>query len=412
MTESKKRIPKRRFKEFCNTEDWEQCKLSKVINDIADGPFGSNLKTVHYTDAREARIIQLSNIGERGWQDENVRYTTFVHAKEIKRCIVQENELVMAKMMPAGQTIERPNADKMYVLSSDAVRIKLNDILVDSKFFVYMTKCNYFLDQINNDSQGSTRTRTSISKIKEMLISIPILQEQKKIGAFISSLDNLITLHQRKLDKMKSVKKAYLYEMFPVKGEKKPKRRFKGFTEDWVQYKLGELGSVSMCKRVFKDQTNSEGDVPFYKIGTFGFEPDAYISKDLFEEYKSKFSYPKNGSILISASGSIGRTVVFCGEDEYFQDSNIIWLEHNNRVIDPFLKHVYSIIEWSGIEGTTIKRLYNDNVLKTEIMLPSVEEQKAISSCFDKLDNQIALHQQKLTKLKKLKQAYLNEMFI
>lgn len=96
-----------------NNFSWEQRKLSELINDIADGPFGSNLKTIHYTDETEARIIQLSNIGESGWQDENVRYTTVEHAKEIKRCIVHENELIMAKMMPAGLTIERPNADKM-----------------------------------------------------------------------------------------------------------------------------------------------------------------------------------------------------------------------------------------------------------------------------------------------------------
>ena len=197
---------------------WEQRKLSEVINDIADGPFGSNLKTVHYTDEREARIIQLSNIGESGWQDENVRYTTFEHANEIKRCIVQENELVMAKMMPAGLTIERPNTDKMYVLSSDAVRIKLNDILVDSKYFVCITKSNYFLDQVNNDSQGSTRTRTSISKIKEMQISTPILEEQKKIGEFFSNLDNLITLHQRKLLKLKNIKKICLEKLLHKKG--------------------------------------------------------------------------------------------------------------------------------------------------------------------------------------------------
>jgi integrase len=154
-----------------------------------------------------------------------------------------------------------------------------------------------------------------------------------------------------------------------------------------------------MCKRVFKDQTTPSGDVPFYKIGTFGSEPDAYISRELFEEYKAKFSYPDKGSILISASGSIGRIVEFSGKDEYFQDSNIIWLEHNNRIRDSFLRHLYSIVKWSGIEGTTIKRLYNDNVLKTEITLPRVEEQESISAYFNNLDNLITLHQCKLEKL-------------
>jgi len=150
-----------------------------------------------------------------------------------------------------------------------------------------------------------------------------------------------------------------------------------------------------MCKRVFKNQTIDNGDVPFYKIGTFGSEADAFISRELFEEYKSKFSYPEKGDILISASGSIGRTVEFSGKDEYFQDSNIIWLKHNKEIINPFLKQLYSVIKWSGIEGTTIKRLYNENILKTKIMLPSVEEQKLISSYLDNLDSLITLHQRK-----------------
>ena len=193
---------------------------------------------------------------------------------------------------------------------------------------------------------------------------------------------------------------------------KSPHIRFAGFTDDWEQRKLGDIGSVSMCKRVFKNQTSDNGDVPFYKIGTFGSDADAFISRELFEEYKSKFSYPEKGDILISASGSIGRTVEFSGKDEYFQDSNIIWLKHNNEIINPFLKQLYTVIKWSGIEGTTIKRLYNENVLKTEIMVPSVEEQKRISSYLNNLDNLITLHQRKLEKLKSIKQAYLSEMFI
>lgn len=95
------------------------------------------------------------------------------------------------------------------------------------------------------------------------------------------------------------------------RGEKmgKPKIRFKGYTEDWEQRKFGDLGSVAMCKRVFKEQTTPVGEIPFYKIGTFGAEPDAFISRELFEEYKSKFQYPNVGDMLISASGTIGRTV-------------------------------------------------------------------------------------------------------
>ena len=161
----------------------------------------------------------------------------------------------------------------------------------------------------------------------------------------------------------------------------------------WEQRKLGEIGSVSMCRRIFKEQTSETGDIPFYKIGTFGADPDAFISRELFEEYKSKYPYPQKGDILISASGSIGRTVEFAGNNEYFQDSNIVWLNHDERLSNPFLKCFYSVVKWAGIEGSTIKRLYNDNILNTVICMPSVPEQKRIGLFFENLDNLITLHQ-------------------
>ena len=174
-----------------------------------------------------------------------------------------------------------------------------------------------------------------------------------------------------------------------------PAIRFKGFSDAWEQRKLGEIGSVSMCRRIFKEQTSETGDIPFYKIGTFGADPDAFISRELFEEYKSKYPYPQKGDILISASGSIGRAVEFAGNNEYFQDSNIVWLNHDERLSNPFLKCFYSVVKWAGIEGSTIKRLYNDNILNTVICMPSVPEQKRIGLFFENLDNLITLHQRK-----------------
>ena len=171
------------------------------------------------------------------------------------------------------------------------------------------------------------------------------------------------------------------------------------FDFSWEQRKLGEIGSVSMCRRIFKEQTSETGDIPFYKIGTFGADPEAFISRELFEEYKSKYPYPQKGDILISASGSIGRTVEFAGNNEYFQDSNIVWLNHDERLSNPFLKCFYSVVKWAGIEGSTIKRLYNDNILNTVICMPSVPEQKRIGLFFENLDNLITLHQRKCANL-------------
>ena len=174
---------------------------------------------------------------------------------------------------------------------------------------------------------------------------------------------------------------------------------------------MGEVGSVVMNRRIFKEQTSDSGDVPFYKIGTFGGSPDSFISRELFEEYKNKYPYPKVGDILISASGSIGRTVVYQGKDEYFQDSNIVWLEHDEQVDNSFLEQFYSVVKWKGLEGSTIKRLYNKNILDTDISLPAIDEQQKIGVFFKHLDNTITLHQRKLDLLKQMKKGFLQKMF-
>ncbi len=172
-----------------------------------------------------------------------------------------------------------------------------------------------------------------------------------------------------------------------------------------------------MCKRIMKYQTSSTGDVPFYKIGTFGREPDSYISKELYEEYRCKYSYPTKGSILLSAAGTIGRTVVFDGEDSYYQDSNIVWLEHDETIVlNAYLYYVYQVIQWKVAKGGTIERLYNDLILQTELFVPPLAEQKKISAQLDAfsavvsaLDEEIAARREQfagwLEKLMKFKEA-------
>ena len=193
--------------------------------------------------------------------------------------------------------------------------------------------------------------------------------------------------------------------------KKVPNLRLKGFTDDWEQHKLGDLGSVQMNKRIFKDQTSESGEVPFFKIGTFGKKPDSFITKKLFDEYKSKYPYPEVGDILISASGSIGRTVVYKGEDAYFQDSNIVWLEHDSRLKNSFLEQFLKRTKWNKIEGSTIKRLYNKDILNKKINLPDQQEQSTIGNFFKQLDFLITLHQRKLDLLQQLKKGLLQKMF-
>jgi len=192
---------------------------------------------------------------------------------------------------------------------------------------------------------------------------------------------------------------------------KVPAIRFKGFAGEWDTLTLGELGTVATNKRIFIHQTSSAGDVPFYKIGTFGREPKLYISQRLFEIYKERFPYPLKGDLLISVIGSIGRVVEHRGENEYFQDSNIVWLQHNGAIVNTFLKQFYSFVEWSGLEGSTIKHLYNRNILETPIDLPCQKEQTKIGNYFQQLDTLIAQHQKKHDKLLNLKKALLEKMF-
>ena len=141
--------------------------------------------------------------------------------------------------------------------------------------------------------------------------------------------------------------------------------------EDWKAVPLSAIGEVKMCKRILKEQTDITGDVPFYKIGTFGKEADAYIPRELYEQFKGMYPYPKKGAILISAAGTIGRTVVFDGEDAYFQDSNIVWIDHKEKdVVNPYLEHYFKIISWKSENGGTISRLYNDNLKSTFLCYP------------------------------------------
>ena len=191
-----------------------------------------------------------------------------------------------------------------------------------------------------------------------------------------------------------------------------PKLRFEGVHEEWDEKKIGEISSVEMCKRIFKHQTTETGEIPFYKIGTFGSKPDSYISKKIYIEYVNKYPYPEKNDVLISASGTIGRTIVYDGEFAYYQDSNIVWLRTDKtRICNTFLLYLYGVIKWDNVEGSTIKRLYNSNILNTVIFLPSMKEQTLIGNFFKKLDEVIHLLEEELSKYKELKKAYLAKMF-
>ena len=180
---------------------------------------------------------------------------------------------------------------------------------------------------------------------------------------------------------------------------------------EWKEKKLGDIAEIRMCKRIFAEQTTPNGDIPFYKIGTFGKEPDAYISRSLYEEYKSKYSYPSKGDILLSAAGTLGRTVVYDGKPAYFQDSNIVWLEiKHEQICNEYLYHCYQVMKWASPEGSTISRLYNGIIRDTDIKLPPLPEQRRIAEVLSDTDELIATLEKLIAKKKAIKQGVMQEL--
>ena len=181
---------------------------------------------------------------------------------------------------------------------------------------------------------------------------------------------------------------------------------------DWEETYLGNIGPVKMCKRVMKYQTSEKGDIPFYKIGTFGKSPDAYISKDLYHYLKNKYSFPQKGTVLISAAGTIGRTVVYDGKDAFFQDSNIVWLENDESVLaNQYLYYLYQVVEWKTENGGAVSRLYNDNFKITPIAIPSSKkEQQRIANALSDVDSLIANLEKLIDKKKNIKQGAMQQL--
>lgn len=273
------------------------------------------------------------------------------------------------------------------------VRKSLSNLLETKFVFYYM----FIVDEFcKNNTNVSGFASVDMGKLKRMPFPIPPLEVQEEIVRILDRFADYAAELQAELQARKEQYEYYrnllltfnpsAYGSGTDDEQKDSITRWGGHSYK-IQWKtMGEIGNVKMCKRIMKNQTSSMGDVPFYKIGTFGKEPDAYISRELFEDYKHKYSFPSKGTILISAAGTIGRCVIYDGEDAYFQDSNIVWLENDEKqVLNSYLYYFYQIVDWDT-DGGTIKRLYNDKFLATPIPIPPMELQEKIVAILDRFE--------------------------
>lgn len=295
-------------------------------------------------------------------------------------------------IVSAGETIEDIGNATAWLGNEDVVihdacfafKSKLNPVYVS-----YFLRTKSFKNQIKKSISSGKISSINSSGLGRALIPIPCPDNPKKsleIQAEIVRILDAMTAHTAELTaELTARKKQYNYYRDKLLS-------FEDCEAEWKT--LGDIGDVRMCKRILKNETKPEGDVPFYKIGTFGKKADAYISRYLFEDYKRRYSFPQKGDVLISASGTIGRTVIYDGEPAYFQDSNIVWLENDESVVtNKYLWHFYKIAKWAVSEGGTIDRLYNDNIKKTKILVPypsdpkkSLAEQARVVAILDKFD--------------------------
>lgn len=272
----------------------------------------------------------------------------------------------------------------------------------------------YALAEITAEIEKSVKGAVGLvhvtkSSLNEFQIPLPPLAEQERIVSILDKafegIDQAIAHTEQNLASARELFESYLNTIFNQKGE------------GWVETTIGDLGKVSMCKRILKKETKPNGDIPFYKIGTFGKAANAYISADLYNDFREKYSFPKKGEILISASGTIGRRVVYDGEPAYFQDSNIVWIANDEtKVTNDYLYEFYGACDWNPSKGATISRLYNDDLRRIKIHFP--ESQRTQSSIVAEIRSlrintqQLqSLYTQKLNDLKELKQSLLQQAF-
>ena len=386
-------------------EGWEYKTLGSITTMMADGPFGSNLKKDHYTNDRQVRIIQLSNIGEDGWREDNKKYTTFSHLETIKRSQVEAGDLVIAKMMPAGRAIICPSNEPAYVLSSDAVKAVLKKDGILNTFILYQINSPYFRRQVYENVSGSGRVRTSLTKLRDCILQVPPLSEQQSIVDYLDSafakIDAMKANAEKALNEAKALFQASLKEMLEPK-------------EGWEEKTLKEICRVINGRAYSKDEMLKQGKYRLLRVGNF-FTNDSWFYSDLeLEEDK----YCDNGDLLYAWSASFGPRI-WDGEKVIYHYH--IWKMVCSEKIDKYFMYYWLDSDelkkqtMTNLHGATMAHITKGIIEAAFVRFPSLSVQQAIVATLDSLKSKVDRLQENFDKISQecdaLKQALLRQVF-
>ena len=377
------------------------------LKDIAKFSYGYTDKAQEHGDTRFLRITDISEDGTL--KPDGAKYIQL--NEESRKYLVKKGDLLLARTGATyGKTLYVPD-DSPAVYASFLIKIELDNSKILNRYYWHFSKSNQYWRQAEKLVSKGGQQQFNTNAVERVVVPVPPLDVQNRIVNVLDNFEKICSdLNIGLPAEIEARQKQYEYYRdklltFAETGNTILNGTERNGTErngterngtlikllryvfGYVRIPLGDVGSICMCKRILKSQTNTASGVPFYKIGTFGKEADAYISQETFDEYRSRYNFPKKGDVLISAAGTIGRTVVYDGKPAYFQDSNIVWIDNDESIVlNSYLRYCYELKPWKASEGGTIPRLYNDNIAKAVIAVPPIEEQKRIVSILDRFD--------------------------
>ena len=395
----KTKKPQIRFAGF--TDDWEQRKLLE----FGQATGGTSIES-EFSEDGIYKVISIGSYSEDSvYRDQGIRA---VRSDKTVNRILNKGDITMIlnDKTASGNIIGRVlliEESGGYVYNQRTERIEVDSSNYDSQFIYTMLNAPEIRDKIIKQSQGNTQIYVNWTTVSQTDYLVPQLSEQRRIGEYFSNLDNLITLHQRKLDKLKSVKKSMLEKMIPQNGEVKPEIRFTGFTDDWEQRKLSEVAERYDNLRIpVSANLRIPGSTPYY--GANGIQ-------DYVEGYTHEGEF-----ILVAEDGAndLKNYPVKCVKGRIWVNNHAHVLQGKNEIADN--RFLAFAISQADIESLLVgggrAKLNAETLMGLDLLLPVKQEQVLIGNYFANLDHLITLHQRKLEKLQNIKKAMLEKMFV